>query len=308
MRTLFNYLRDFLREDFEWPKYAAVIGFLAISIAVNFSLKFETNYVNVAEAPQRYLFNFLFYCFAYFGTLGLIRLTTKERARLTTKFFLFSIIALIIMAIEGSYRGSYELAYMLMKGTDKFFLGRIIGEWKSYIVVVLPLFVLWRMTKDGNFYGLTLQNVNIKPYLWLIALVIPIVLVAGTMDSFINHYPMYTHRQYTEFEGLPGWLNVAIYEISYGAGFLPVELLFRGFMVIGIGRLIGKEAVLPMVATYVFLHFEKPMGEAISSAFGGFLLGIFALRTNNIWGGVIIHTGLAWLMELTAWLMKMLND
>jgi membrane protease YdiL (CAAX protease family) len=308
MRTLVIYVKDFLKEDFEWPKYAAVIGFIAFTIGVNFTLNFETNYVNVGEVPQRYINNFLFYSFAYFGALTLVRITTKDRARLSKKFLLLSILAMVIMAIDGSFRGSFDIAKMLMEGKDKWFLGRVIGEWKSYILVVLPLFLIWKATKNGNFYGLTLQNVNIKPYLWLIALVVPIVLVAGQLESFLEQYPMYTHQPFTGIEALPGWLNVTIYELSYGAAFLPVELLFRGFLAIGMARLIGKEAVFPMVAAYVFLHFEKPMGEAISSAFGGFLLGIFAIRTHNIWGGVIIHTGLAWLMEISAWMMKLIND
>lgn len=308
MRTLVLYVKDFLKEDFEWPKYAAIIGFLALCIGVNFTFNFETNYVNIGQSPQRYLHNFLFYSFAYFGALTLVRLTSKAPAQLSRSFFLLSIMGMAIMAIDGSFRGSYDIARWFMAGTDRMFLGRVIGEWKSYFLVLLPLFLIWKATENGNFYGLTLQNVNIKPYLWLLTLVVPIVLLAGTLESFLEQYPMYSHQPYTGIEGLPGWLNITLYELSYGAAFLPVELLFRGFLAIGMARLIGKEAVFPMVAAYVFLHFEKPMGEAISSAFGGFLLGIFAIRTNNIWGGVIIHTGLAWLMELSAWLMKLIND
>ncbi|MEN8247617.1 MAG: CPBP family intramembrane glutamic endopeptidase [Bacteroidota bacterium] len=304
MRTLVIYVKDFLREDFEWPKYAAIIGFIAISITINFSLNFETNYINIKEVPDRYILNFLFYSFAYFGALALVRITTKERAKLSKRFFLLSITAIVIMAIDGSFRGTYDFAKLLIETRDKWFVGRLMSELKSFILVVLPLWVIWKFNQNGNFYGLTVKNVNIKPYLWLIALVVPIVLAAGQLDSFLEQYPMYTHTPFTGIEGWPDFVNAAIYEMSYGIAFLPVELLFRGFLVIGLGRLIGKEAVLPMVVAYVFLHFEKPLGEAISSAFGGYLLGIFALRTNNIWGGVIIHTGLAWLMELSAWLMK----
>jgi hypothetical protein len=49
------------------------------------------------------------------------------------------------------------------------------------------------------------------------------------------------------------------------------------------------------------LHFGKPMGEAVSSIFGGFILGVIALYSRSILGGVIIHLGVAWLMEFTAW-------
>lgn len=308
MRTLVIYLKDFLKEDFEWLRYGAIAVFIGLSISVNYSLNFESNYVNTNLVPKRYFAYFLFYSFAYFGALTLARITTKNRSALSGKFFLLSIIGMVIMAVDGSFRGSYDIAGMIMQGPDRWFLGRVISEWQSYFLVVIPLFLLWKTTGSGNFYGLTLKNVNLKPYLWLLALVVPIVIIAGTLDSFQEQYPMYSHQQYMGFAALPNWLNLAIYEISYGAAFLPVELLFRGFLVIGIGRLIGKEAIFPMVAAYVFLHFEKPMGEAISSAFGGYILGIFALRTNNIWGGVIIHTGLAWLMELSGWLMKLINE
>jgi hypothetical protein len=72
-------------------------------------------------------------------------------------------------------------------------------------------------------------------------------------------------------------------------------------------RFLGPQALLPMVSAYCFLHFGKPMPEAISSVFGGYLLGIFALRLNSIWGGCILHIGLAYLMEAAAyvqWILK----
>ncbi len=63
-----------------------------------------------------------------------------------------------------------------------------------------------------------------------------------------------------------------------------------------------------MAATYVFLHFGKPMGEAISSGFGGYILGIIALYSGNIWGGVFVHVGIAWLMEAMAWMQISVKD
>jgi hypothetical protein len=59
-----------------------------------------------------------------------------------------------------------------------------------------------------------------------------------------------------------------------------------------------------MAAAYAVLHFGKPMGEAISSVFGGYILGIIALYGRNIWGGVFIHGGIAFLMEVLAFLRQ----
>jgi hypothetical protein len=40
------------------------------------------------------------------------------------------------------------------------------------------------------------------------------------------------------------------------------------------------------------------MGEAISSFFGGLLLGIISYNTKSIQGGFILHVGIAAMMEI----------
>ncbi|MEM6642430.1 MAG: CPBP family intramembrane glutamic endopeptidase, partial [Bacteroidota bacterium] len=100
------------------------------------------------------------------------------------------------------------------------------------------------------------------------------------------------------------WWLVLIYELCYGSNFISVELIFRGFLIFSFTRTLGSYAVLPMVATYAFLHFGKPLGETISSVFGGYVLGILSYNSKSIWGGILIHLGVAWLMELFGWLHR----
>jgi membrane protease YdiL (CAAX protease family) len=103
------------------------------------------------------------------------------------------------------------------------------------------------------------------------------------------------------FEGAfdrPLWLNTILFEIVYISDFFMVELVFRGVLVIGMQSLMGRSAVLPMIAAYEALHFGKPMLETISSVFGGYFLGALAFRTGHIWGGIIIHMGIALIIEL----------
>jgi hypothetical protein len=59
-----------------------------------------------------------------------------------------------------------------------------------------------------------------------------------------------------------------------------------------------------MVVVYAFLHFGKPAGETISSIFGGYILGILAFQSRNIFGGLIAHLGVAWGMEYFAYLQS----
>ncbi|MBZ5855981.1 hypothetical protein [Flavihumibacter profundi] len=48
------------------------------------------------------------------------------------------------------------------------------------------------------------------------------------------------------------------------------------------------------------IHFGKPMLECISSYFGGIIPGIIACYSQPTPGGIAVHLGLAWMMELAA--------
>jgi hypothetical protein len=138
----------------------------------------------------------------------------------------------------------------------------------------------------------------------MLLLMVPLLVAASFNPGFMQQYPMYKTSGAHAFLGVPEWVTVIIYEVAYGLDFISVELLFRGFMVIGLMHILGRSAVTAMVAVYCFLHFGKPAGEAVSSIFGGYILGVIAYETKSIWGGVIIHIGIAWLMEVTAFLQR----
>lgn len=106
---------------------------------------------------------------------------------------------------------------------------------------------------------------------------------------------------------VPEYITVMIYELAYGLDFVTVEFLFRGFMVIGLMHVVGRRAVLAMAVVYCFLHFGKPAGEAISSIFGGYILGVIAFETRSIWGGIIVHLGIAWMMEIIGFVQRQLQ-
>jgi hypothetical protein len=63
-------------------------------------------------------------------------------------------------------------------------------------------------------------------------------------------------------------------------------------------KVAGKDAILPMACFYCTIHFGKPLGECISSYFGGIILGIVVYNTRSVIGGLMVHLGIAWLMEL----------
>ena len=97
------------------------------------------------------------------------------------------------------------------------------------------------------------------------------------------------------------------FELSYGSDFVGIEFFFRGFLVLAFIRWAGKEAVLPMACFYCTIHFGKPLGECISSYFGGLLLGVVIANTRSVWGGLMVHLGIAWMMELGGYIGESLS-
>jgi hypothetical protein len=73
-------------------------------------------------------------------------------------------------------------------------------------------------------------------------------------------------------------------------------------------RFAGQDAILPMAVFYCSIHFGKPLAECISSFFGGMLLGIVVYHTKSIWGGLMVHLGIAWLMEAGAVIGNYIKD
>ena len=188
------------------------------------------------------------------------------------------------------------------------FFYKLAYNFVSLFTILVPLlvikFIFDRKTGEG-LYGLRLKGVDWKAYWILLFAMVPIVYIASLIPEFIDYYPVYKRAGgpgFANYYNLPEYVSKIIFEFIYVSNFLHTELFFRGFLVIGFTRLLGKDAVLPMVATYAILHFGKPIGETISSVFGGYILGIIALYSRNIWGGVFIHGGIALLMEIFAFM------
>lgn len=168
-------------------------------------------------------------------------------------------------------------------------------------VIVLVLFLIWRRCHpEQAFYGMQAKGFNATPYFGMLALMVPLLLWAATQRDFLAVYPKFQNSDFLVQKGR--WYHVFLYELSYGSDFISIELFFRGFLVLAFVKWVGKEAVLPMALFYCTIHFGKPLGECISSYFGGLILGAVTLHTRSIWGGLIVHLGIAWLMELFGYL------
>ena len=167
------------------------------------------------------------------------------------------------------------------------------------IVLSLLLFVIWKIFySKESFFGLTIKYFNWRPYLIMLLIMVPLIAAASTQPDFLSMYPKLKDVDIVLYGVQNKWLYHLLHELSYGSDFISVELFFRGFLILAFIKVVGKDAILPMACFYCTIHFGKPLGECISSYFGGMILGIVVYNTRSIIGGLMVHLGIAWLMEL----------
>jgi len=70
------------------------------------------------------------------------------------------------------------------------------------------------------------------------------------------------------------------------------EFLFRGYMLFGLEKSIGKSAIFVQTIPFVLLHLGKPILETLACIPGGFILGYVAYRTRSFLPCFIIHLGI----------------
>lgn len=122
-----------------------------------------------------------------------------------------------------------------------------------------------------------------------------LVLLAARQPDFQLQYPFFVGQSAGE-----QWA----WEIAYGSQFFALEYFFRGFILRGLAAEMGASAVLAMAMPYCMLHYGKPLPECLGSILAGMALGLLALDTGSIWGGVTIHVAVAWSMDGAALLQR----
>lgn len=302
MKKIGRYLYQHVQEDFDWVGYTAVAVFLALCIFLNYTFDFEDSFLDRQTGFTRFWYYLLTHAVAYLVPVFFMRLGPRKDLKLTMEFWLRSSLLLTLISLDRSNLLLDSWTYRFFHHQVSFFAYKVLNNVSGLIYLVLPLFLFYtlRDKQKQNFYGLTRNVPDLKPYLLLLLIMLPIIVAASFLPGFQKQYPMYESTQAHHYLHIPEWVTVAVYEIAYALNFISIEFFYRGFLVIGMSAVLGRSALIPMASLYCFLHFGKPMPEAVSSIFGGYLLGVIALQTRSIWGGILVHVGIAWMMEFIA--------
>ena len=307
MLKIWSLLKKHWQEDFSLAYYSSVILFLAVSLLFNYYVGLENKVIDRDSGnPIRILWYFLLYGTAYYGTVVLLILFKKRKDLFTSpQFWILTLTGTLLLAINSGFPIRGLLNQFDIDVKVYFWIYALASNLTGFVIVSLPLIFVGIFTNSSNrLYGLMSTEFDLRPYLNLLLIVLPILILASFANSFQDYYPTYRSNSVAENLNWPTWLPMFIYEVAYGLDFFNTEFMFREFMVIGLAHLLGKDSIAPMVSVYCFLHFGKPSAEAISSILGGYVLGVIAFYSKNIWGGLIIHIGIAWMMELMAYLQR----
>ena len=306
MRSVIKELVLFIKTDFNLWIYAFFFIFLFIAIRFNYSNSVYLKFVNIRvsgwERVLRYFFLFVLPWFLI--AIPKLLLSRKSHVLRDKNFYFTIILILFIISLDSA-----SILYKpFLKFGDTFdkqlYLTKIFTNLQGLIILLFGSLIFISFFKNILFadMGLRLKDVNLRPYFILIIAIVPMIIWASFKPDFIATYPVYKPWQFPVLFKIPKFISALIYEFLYGIDFITIEFTFRGLLVILMARFIGKDAVLPMAAVYCFLHLGKPEAEAISSIFGGYLLGVVALNTRSIAPGVILHISLAYMMDIAAYI------
>ena len=308
MKKFIGYFKDFHRGYFQKTLYLYTALFVGLLVMINYHFDVEDSFIDSFYGnPVRILLFLFYHGIAYYGVILIAYFHSKESVTFNCRFWVKSLLGLFILSFDRSVFPF--VAELLIDGVEpmtyRFFYKTLFNLY-GVVTIIFALFIIWliydRDAKDG-FYGLRFKSVGFKSYFVLLLLMVPVLYFATYMPDIIDYYPTYKRAggvRFSTFYEISEWWARLIYESAYLFDFVNTEIFFRGFLVIGMSKLLGKNVVLPMAATYAVLHFGKPIGETVSSVFGGYILGVIALYSRNIWGGIFIHGGIAFFMEVFA--------
>lgn len=300
--ALFGEIWKFIKADFHLLSYLYTFIFTGIFIYLNYHLGFYRHVMRPSYSEGNSLLYFpVFYLFFYFAVaIPTLAFRKDFKTLKNSKFYLKSMFFILLYGVSIGFYAHRNLHIGSLFSEENAYIIRILSQLKSILFYFVPLFILKQVydKKIEGIYGLTTKTNHLKGYFSLYFMLLPFIILISFSTDFQTAYPQFKPWLYEGIFGLPNWLFTALFELCYAADFVMTELLFRGALVIGMAALLGRKAILPMVAMYCAIHFGKPLGETISSVFGGYILGALAYQTRHIWGGVIVHILIALSMEI----------
>jgi membrane protease YdiL (CAAX protease family) len=164
----------------------------------------------------------------------------------------------------------------------------------TYVLIPMITIVLMPGERVRDYY-ISFRGVgrHLWIYFGLYLVVLPFLVLVARQEQFLTTYPFYKYSN----QSLGHFLR---WQALYALQFMALEFFFRGYMLQGLRHKFGYGAIFVMIVPYCMIHFPKPFPETVGAIFAGIALGTLSMRTRSIWGGVLVHVGVALTMDCLA--------
>lgn len=297
MVKLYEYVKDYSLQ-INIRDFLLCTLFTGLLIAANYYFKIDYHIRSHPEGLMRVFYYSVLFIFVFTGS-HLYLLSSKKRLPKNVFYYWLLILPPVIFACKMGITGAVNTAVNAFHFPDGRYWAIVLYWPVRGAIVFLLLLFLWKAGRFGKpAMGLSFKSISLQWYFKLLLVMLPFLLIASFGSDFQHSYPrMKAVFFVNEISSIP-WFFYLLFEICYGTDFFTIEVFFRGFLVLAFVRYAGVNAILPMAIFYCSIHFGKPLAECISSYFGGILLGIIVYRQQSVWGGIVIHLGIAWAMEV----------
>ncbi|TWI81566.1 CAAX prenyl protease-like protein [Lacibacter cauensis] len=292
MRKLITITAADLLQPASYKKYVACFSIIAIACAVNYYSSFPLWVRNQPFSFSLCWYSLLFFLFFVTGLLIESGFQFLQNSRVQFVFvvapvlFALKVIAPFYRLLPAGIGNGYRTAFLQPMNWAGSFV----------MMIVLLLFVHLVLENKFDLYG-RVKTQSLRIYFVLIVCMLPLLLWASLQSDFAAVYPKASIVQ-KQLGADANSLHYLLFEVAYASDFFTIEFFFRGFLIIALSKVMGRQSILPIALFYFSIHLGKPMMEAVSSFFGGLILGSISYHSKSIWGGLLVHISIASLMEL----------
>jgi CAAX prenyl protease-like protein len=301
---LVEYPRRHLQADANRLVMPIVLAFLLLSLLLRYQVGISPYYPADVSGGRIAALGLVFCLLPCAAPLVLLALLEGFRKRPDARFWLICLLS--IAAPFVNQYGAYLLGSLApATGAASEFVRHNGYDLRAIVCYLAAPLLYWLVTpsiRKGPFFGLTRRGFVGSAYALILLLAVPLLVAASFRPDFLASYPRYEPGIVSVPRGLHFWQSVGIFELLYGIQFIALEVFFRGFMVMSLEPYIGSCSVPVMMCAYCFIHFVKPMPEALTSIFGGYFLGVVAIYSRTVLGGILVHIGIALMLEVLSFM------
>lgn len=291
---------EFIKEDWD-IRYNLIFIFLGIAISLNYYFDIEDSLLNPHDNSLLgielfFVLNLLMFSIPL---LFLMPIKVVNKAVKNKKFWTY---LLVILGMLSALQSIQLSSLLFSEWHYESYFNRKIGSKLSglieYLIILIFLGIILGKSKE-NLFGLFNFQIQYKPYIGFLVIMLPLILLASTQEDFLKVYPKLKQVAVSD---AAYYRQLWLYEPIYLLNFIGLEWFFRGFLVLFLSQFLDTKSIVLVAILYCSFHFGKPLMECISSFFGGYVLGYMVYKSKSIWGGVLVHMGIAFLMDCAAFI------